>query len=54
MAPLFGGTRESVYGEKTARRQQQGLLDKMEQQVFLTRDGMKFGNRVFMEFLLDE
>lgn len=53
-ATLFGCTLESVYGEKISRLQQQGLLDKMEQQVFLTRDGMKFGNRVFMEFLLDE
>ena len=51
---LFGCTLAAVYGEKIIQMEQQGLLACKEQRIFLTTEGMKFGNRVFMEFLLDK
>jgi len=44
---------QEVYGEKLARLKAAGLVEENAVSIRLTQQGMKFGNRVFEEFLLE-
>ena len=49
----FGLAMHELYGAKIARLKKQELLIEREGRIFLSYRGMKYGNQVFCEFLLD-
>ena len=49
----FGCAIREVYGEAIGRLQAAGLVEESAESIRLTELGMKFGNRVFEEFLLE-
>ena len=49
----FASDVREVYGEVIARLQTAGLVEETAASIRLTVQGMKFGNRVFEEFLLE-
>lgn len=49
----FASDVREVYGEVIARLQTAGLVEETAASIRLTAQGMKFGNRVFEEFLLE-
>ena len=50
----FGKALDDIYGEILRELREKELLSDDGQQVFLTSQGMKYGNLVFEKFLLDE
>ena len=50
---LFGVELEAVYGDVTARLQQQGLLEQQAGRVRLTEQGISVSNYALSRFLLD-
>lgn len=44
---------ESLYGEILPNLEKDGLIINTQKYIYLTSKGMKFGNQVFSEFLLD-
>ena len=48
----FGKTMEACYGEQIHRLMKQGLLDRKDGHLMLTRKGIDVSNYVFGEFLI--
>ena len=44
---------ENLYGEILPNLEKDGLIINTQKYIYLTFKGMKFGNQVFSEFLLD-
>lgn len=49
----FASDVQDVYGEVIERLQKAGLVEETAESIRLTKQGLKFGNRVFGEFLLE-
>ena len=49
----FASEVQDIYGKVIARLQAAGLVEETAASIRLTAQGMKFGNRVFAEFLLE-
>lgn len=53
-ADVFGRDVEDVYGEIVRSLREEGLLLENKERIYLSPLGMKYGNRVFAEFLLSD
>ncbi len=50
----YGVSMYELYKREIQDLLQKGWIEKQNERIFLTKDGMMFGNDVFASFLLDE